>query len=103
MIFDLLPTDTISYKLPLSIVLGSLSAGLLQYKLLKGHAKQAHLWIWGSCLGWTVAVLTVFTVDYTKSLPFGNLVLALINLLLILAGGVVLGLITGITLKKITR
>lgn len=43
-----------------------------------------------------MGVLTVFTIDYTMALKpilSNNLLLALINLLLILGGGIVLGLI----------
>ncbi|MBL7923649.1 MAG: hypothetical protein JNL88_05585, partial [Bacteroidia bacterium] len=46
----------------------------------------------------------VFAIDYTMQLKAqiaSNLLLALINLFLILAGGLVLGLITGPVMKKI--
>jgi hypothetical protein len=100
-VIDLMPTFHFPPKLPLSMVLGSLSAGLLQFNLLKSFSTKAWLWIPGTMAGWTMAVATVFAVDYTKMLSAVNWVLAIINLLLILGGGVVLGLITGMVLRKI--
>jgi len=103
-ILDLLLSGTMAYKLPLSIVPGSITAGILQYLILKTHGQKSHLWILSSVIGWCVAVATVFTIDYTNALKpiiSSNLVLAFINLVLILAGGVVLGIITGISMKKI--
>lgn len=105
LIVDVLPHD-LPYKLPMSIVLGSLAVGFLQYRLLRPHSQKAHIWIAGCLAGWTLAVGTVFLVDYTKQLTpiiSSNLVLALINLFLILAGGLVLGLGTGLALKKVIR
>lgn len=102
-VMDLLP-ENIPYKLPLSIVLGSLAVGLLQFPMLRHLSQKAYVWIFGCLLGWTMAVGTVFIVDHTKALaPLvpSTLVLALINLILILAGGLVLGMITGLVLKKI--
>lgn len=103
-ILDILPDDAIAYKIPLSIALGSLGVGLLQFTMLKTYSPKAHLWIPGCVIGWLLAVGTVFIVDYTKQLSpviSSNLVLALLNLFLILAGGIVLGLITGFTLRRV--
>ena len=99
-----MPTGTVPYKLPLSIFFGALTVGLLQFLLLKKLSPKAYLWILSSFIGWILAVATVFTVNYTMMIKvsgYMNLVMALINLLLILAGGIVLGIITGMTLKKI--
>lgn len=103
-IIDYIPSEVIPHKLPFSIPLGAITAGFLQYLLLKKHSAKANLWIAGSFVGWSLGVTTVFIIDYTnyiKSLIPFNLVIALINLLLILAGGIILGVITGKTLKKI--
>lgn len=103
-ILDLMPSGTISYKLPIGITLGALAVGSLQFLLLKQLSPKASLWILGCFIGWALAVATVFTIDYTMTIKvsgYMNLVMALINLLLILAGGIVLGVITGISLKKI--
>lgn len=105
-ILDLLLTKSFTYKMPLGVVLGAILVGFLQFRLLKRHSEKANLWIWSSIAGWTLGVLAVLTIDYTKQLPpylSSNLLLALINLLLILLGGIILGVITGIALKKIVK
>ncbi|MEK7724742.1 MAG: hypothetical protein AAB336_10365 [Acidobacteriota bacterium] len=103
-ILDLIPIGTVSYKLALSVAFSALVVGLLQFLLLKKHSPKAYLWIFGSFIGWTLGVAIVFIINYTmliKVTGYMNLVMALVNLLLILAGGIVLGVISGITLKKI--
>ncbi len=103
-IIDFIPNETIPHKLPFSIPLGAITAGFLQYLLLKNHLQKANLWIIGSFIGWSLGVATVFIIDYTnhlKSIISLNLVIALVNLLLILAGGIILGVISGNTMKKI--
>lgn len=105
-IIDYIPSEIIPHKLPLSIPLGAIATGFLQYMLLKKHSENAKLWIAGSFTGWSLGVAIVFIIDYTnhlKSVIPSNLVIALINLFLILAGGVILGVITGNTMKKILR
>jgi hypothetical protein len=101
-----MPTGTVLYKLLLSVAFSALTVGSLQFLLLKQFSSKAYLWIFGSFIGWTLGVATVFTINYTmliKVTGYMNLVMALINLLLILAGGIILGIITGITLKKIIK
>ena len=76
---------------------------VVQYLLLKKHLTKASLWFWACFIGWTLAVLAVKIIDYTmliKVTGYMNLVLAFLNLLLILSGGVILGVISGIALKK---
>ncbi len=100
-ILDFLPEGWLSHPLAYSIATGALCAGLLQSGLLKPLFKNAWWWVVANFAGWCLAVLTVFTMDYTKNLDIPNLLIALINLLLILAGGIVLGLFTGWMMKKI--
>ena len=69
--------------------------------ILKKHFKKSAWWIIASTVGWAMAIATVLGVDYTKYLDWMNLVIFAINLFLILAGGAVLGIITGLGLKKI--
>lgn len=104
-ILDAVLTKTF-IKLPLGVALGAIAAGSLQFLILKKYSEKASLWIGSSAVGWTVAVLTVLAVDYTKHLtPYisSNILLALINLMLILSGGIILGVITGFTLKNILK
>lgn len=105
-VLDMVLTKSFTYKMPIGAVLGAILVGFLQFLLLKQHSEKASLWIWSSIAGWTLAVLAVLTIDYTKHLtPYiqSNLLLALLNLLLILLGGIILGVITGFTLKKILK
>lgn len=104
LIVDLFPEEMITHKIATGITMGALTTGALQHLLLKNHTKNALLWIPFSFMGWTMGVLTVFTIDYTMALKpilSNNLLLALINLLLILGGGIVLGLISGFFWKYI--
>ncbi|MBK9401171.1 MAG: hypothetical protein IPN36_10010 [Bacteroidetes bacterium] len=103
-IVDLLPEGMIAHKIATGISMGALTTGVMQHLLLKIQTRQAILWIPYSFIGWTMGVLTVFIIDYTMALKpilSNNLLLALINLLLILGGGLVLGFITGFFWKHI--
>ena len=103
-IVDLLPEGMIAHKIATGISMGALTTGVMQHLLLKIQTRHAILWIPYSFIGWTMGVLTVFIIDYTMALKpilSNNLLLALINLLLILGGGLVLGFITGFFWKHI--
>lgn len=102
-ILDLALTTSTSYKPVLGISFGALAMGLLQYAILKNYSSSAALWVYGCFAGWILAALTTFSINYTMRLSaiFSNIALAFINLFLILAGGIVLGIITGMVLKKI--
>ena len=93
-VFDLIPSSMLVHKLPFSMLSGSLLTGILQSRYL-GHDMQKKSWILLSVLAWCLATLTVFSVDYTKYLKLPNLLTALVNLTLILLGGIVMGLVTG--------
>jgi len=104
--FLILDFAPIPYKLPISVALGSIIVAILQFTVLKKHFQKAFLWIFGCSFGWTGAIATVFIIDLLMKIKVAGgmlLVMALINLLLILAGGVVLGIISGFTLKKIEQ
>ena len=101
LLIDLLFPNPADFKLPAAVSLGGLCLGTMQYFILKKHFKKSAWWILASTAGWTMAIATVLGVDYTKYLDWMNLVVFAINLFLILAGGAVLGIITGLGLKKI--
>jgi peptidoglycan biosynthesis protein MviN/MurJ (putative lipid II flippase) len=104
LIVDQLSFGTYEQKLPVCIALGGLVVGLLQYLLLKPNLKGSQLWIAGSVISWILGSSMVFLVNYTKQLNhdlFNNLILALINLILILSGGVVIGLVSGAITKRL--
>lgn len=91
------------YGMIISIILGSLLTGILQQQLLKKYKANSVLWIPASLLGWMLATATVFSMDYTRYLTNNNLALFFINIILILAGGLVLGIITNIFLTRIFK
>lgn len=102
-IFDVLIDEEITYKLPLCIASGGLLTGWLQYNLLKKITANARPWVAACFSGWLLAGLLVLTIDYVMAIKgegWLNLALALLNLIIILAGGVVLGRITGYALKR---
>ncbi len=90
-----------NYHLPTSILLGGIIIGSLQERLLKQYAPNARGWTLASFLGWAAAGACVLAIDYTRFLSDNNWVLFSLNLLLMLAGGPLLGLITGAFLKKL--
>lgn len=102
-ILDLILKTNTNYKPVLGISFGAFTLGLLQYTILKKYSSKAGVWIFGCFTGWNLAVLTAFSINYTMRLSgiFTTLALAFINLFLILAGGIVLGVITGLSMKKI--
>lgn len=83
-----------SYYIPVCIASGSIVVGALQYVYLRKFSPRAARWILGCSLGWILAGVTVFTIDYTKHIFDHVLVGFFLNLSLILGGGIVLGLIT---------
>ncbi|RYD57456.1 MAG: hypothetical protein EOP56_09115 [Sphingobacteriales bacterium] len=84
-----------------SVCIASVLAGLLQFLVLKKYAAKAGLWIIASILGWIAATSTVLVMDHTKGLIHNNWVGFIVNLSLIFAGGIVLGIITGLFMRKI--
>lgn len=104
-ILDLILKTNTNYKPVLGISFGALALGLLQYSVLKKYSAKAGVWIFGCFAGWSLAVLTTFSINYTMRLSgiLSTLALAFINLVLILAGGIVLGIVTGIAMNKILK
>lgn len=103
LLFDYLAND-LAYRLPICVALGSVLTGSLQYLLLRKQFSAAFLWVTFSFLGWTLAALSMLLIEYTMSIKTTgtmNLVFALINLIIILSGGLILGSITAYGLKKI--
>ncbi|MBX2961542.1 MAG: hypothetical protein KF687_03465 [Cyclobacteriaceae bacterium] len=90
-----------SYYIPGCISLGSLLISFWQYTYLKKFSTHGWHWLWVSSLGWICAAITVFSIDYTHLISKNNLVLFGLNLTLIFAGGLVLGLVTGKFLMRI--
>lgn len=92
-----------AYYLPLSTVTGAIFISVLQFIILKKYSPKASWWIFGSMTGWVLAAATVLSIDYIKLILHSNWALFIINLIMILGGGVVLGVVTGKTLLEIVR
>lgn len=98
LIFDLMSqygSPLGSYYLPLSVTSGSILTSILQFFILKKYSPKASRWIFGCIAGWILAAATVLSIDYIKLVIDHNWALFFINVVMILGGGVVLGLITG--------
>jgi hypothetical protein len=90
-------------SLQYSIALGGALTSGLQSLLLRQKGYYASRWLLTGWSGWVLATATVLAVDYTKYITDYNWALFVINLTLILSGGVVLGAITGLPLLKILK
>ena len=93
-VFDLIPSSVLVHKLPFSMLSGSLLTGILQNRYL-GHDKRKNIWILLSVLAWCLATLSAFAVDYTQHLHAPIWFRFVLNLSLILSGGLVMGMVTG--------
>lgn len=83
-----------------SVSVAGLSVGIMQYLLLKPYSPKAINWIPLSFVGWVCAALTVLGINSSMQHIKQPLLGFIVNLSLILAGGIVLGLITGSFIAK---
>ena len=91
-----------SVSMLLTVAAGGLLAGYLQSRFLGNNVARARWWIVASLAGWVLAAgTTVASRWLTGVLSEVYFYGALINLVLILLGGVVLGAVTGLALLKI--
>jgi hypothetical protein len=84
-----------------SVSVAGLSVGIMQYLLLKPYSPKAINWIPLSLIGWVCAALTVLGINTSMQHIKQPLLGLIVNLSLILAGGIVLGLITGSFISKL--
>lgn len=89
------------YNILVCVSIGGLLTGFLQAEILKKHYKTASSWVFASLLGWVLSAITVLGIEFTRQITQNNLTLFIINLILIISGGAVLGLITAPFLRKI--
>lgn len=94
-----------AFNLQLSVAVGGIIVGVLQYLVLKAHSINGSCWwIFVSSIGWASAGLVVGLVDYLKDyISIDPLVLVLNLLLLTIFSSLVLGLITGVGFMKILK
>ena len=86
-----------------AVSIGAVIIGYVHYALLKNHVSKAILWLPASAIGWMAALIAVKALDFTYVLSASNLVLFFVNLGLILSGGLLLGLSSGIALKTMLK
>ena len=105
LVIGLIPGNAIPFSMITSIALGTFCISILQFALLKRISGKARFWIISCMSGWLLGIGVVFLIDFTSRYKsdISVLLLALVNLVLILAGGVVLGYITGAGMKKILQ
>jgi hypothetical protein len=102
---DLWHPDAMPGKLMLTAGLGSAGLALLQHRLLGTRIRRTGLWLLGTSGGWVLSAAMVYATGLTMALRPPRqwvLLMALLNLLLILAGSLVLGLVTGYTIVQAT-
>lgn len=106
-----LPFVVLEYLSPLSgdqvlmpaVSIGAVITGYVHFAILKPLLKKAILWLPASAFGWLSALAALKLLDYTHLISNSNLVLFFVNLGLILSGGLLLGLSTGLALKKMLK
>jgi hypothetical protein len=77
--------------------------GLLQYRLLSSKSDKAIWWIPTCIAGWTLVAAGIGVVIGASAAIPGRWLEALVNITIILSGGVVLGAVTGGSLVWILR
>lgn len=84
------------------VAVSGILTGLRQAPLLKKYGATAAMWTLASFAGWMGACLAFFCINYTKVISNNNWVLFGLNLALMLSGGVILGAVTGIYIKRLS-
>jgi peptidoglycan/LPS O-acetylase OafA/YrhL len=90
------------YRLHLAVIAGGALAGIWQARILRAHVTDAWIWIPASILGWSAAAAAVAMADgLFQSRTLGGALGALVYLGLVVSGGLLLGVITGVSLRKL--
>lgn len=93
----------VSYQLLLSVLVGSMTLSVGQAFYLKLSKPIALRWISFNLAAWLLSSLAVYIINYTMLMKSNelNLIIAFVNLLLILSGGIFHGIFTFYPMKKI--
>ena len=89
-----------SLFIPICVGVGSLLVGFFQSKLLKRLNIGLLNWIIVSFISWGLIALAVYSVEYTNLISDNVWFGFVTNLVLLLSGGIILGIITGKHLEK---
>lgn len=94
----------VAYSLFLSVAVGGLIAGGWQAIILRTRFRKTLLWVVASVLGWTLAAGTSAVAEPISRLPaLRGLLGALVYLGIVGAGGLILGLVTGVCLAWMSQ
>ena len=91
------------YSLPAAIVLGGLIIGIWQALILRSRLRQSGWWIVASVLGWTLAAGMSALADSPRLHAIRGIWGALAYLGIIAAGGLILGIVTGLCLAWLVK
>lgn len=92
----------VTLKLLVMLVCGSTLLAIAQSRMLMLSASQTLQWILISIIAWFFSVLPLIATEFTPRWVSPNWLAALFNLVLIMAGGIVLGFFIAPFLKRIT-
>lgn len=84
-----------------SVIIGTLSLSMTQYYGIKKSKSKPLTWFILSMAGWSCAGIATFALEYTPLIIENNLIVFIVNVLLILSGGVFIGIFTGMAAKKL--
>ena len=91
------------YSLPAAKGLGGLIIGIWQALILRSRLRQTGWWIVASALGWALAGGTSAMADSPRAHAIRGIWGAVVYLGIIAAGGLILGLVTGLCLAWLLR
>ena len=93
---------TSPYRLHLAVIAGGTLASIWQARILRTAVSGAAAWIPASVLGWSAAAAAVGTADVLfQARMLGGAAGALVYLGLVVSGGLLLGVITGVSLRTL--
>lgn len=104
--FDLarLAGFSLPYSLYLSVALGGLVVGLWQRALLRPKVDNTLMWVIGTAVGWSLAAATAAIADrLPRMFSLRGLAGAGTYLAVVLVGGLILGVVTGLVLIRLKR
>ena len=106
LVFDL--SRSAGWQLPfslyISVALGGLGAGVWQSILMRPMVRRAWIWVLGSIAGWSLASASAAVADLLpRALSLRGLASAAAYLAAVVAGGLILGLVTGLVLVRLDR
>ncbi|HRI30739.1 MAG TPA: hypothetical protein PLI74_03800 [Candidatus Kapabacteria bacterium] len=85
------------------VCMGTLMLSINQYFLLRKTISHPLSWLVFSIVGWSFAGLATFALEYIPLLIKNNWIVFSINLALILSGGILIGISTGMAVQKILK